>query len=418
MALLAGYAVPQAWLVADGYQRFLGPLLDWVNRTLGEAAGDVAFGLGLGAIGMYGAALLAATFAVPLGLVARAFARRRLRAQDVDAFAKVRAHLDSKPRTLRRLSAGAAVGVAALAPFVVGDHLGRWTPSFAIGFAAALMLAGAGVAALARSLVRRVVAPFDAAERGPVGADADGMFFSAVAVTREARAVVAVFALASLAMLAFLIAAPLNPTELAAPVAAYVTAASAAALAFRRMSRIALGVDGLLVSGTSRTRFYAYKDLDEVSVSAFGDVVLKKDERVVLRLQIHGDDAPRTTAIVSRIQASISHAAAAADDGAQRLAERSPAVLAQAARGDGNYRSPGATRDALWEIVESGASNASARAAAARALAQKPSARDRQRLRIAAEQCVDPSARAELLRIAPAAANEAEGEARRGRAER
>ena len=51
------------------------------------------------------------------------------------------------------------------------------------------------------------------------------MFFSAVAVTREARAIVAAFSVVSLAVLTLLFVAPLTLPTLAAPVAAYVAVA-------------------------------------------------------------------------------------------------------------------------------------------------------------------------------------------------
>ena len=49
------------------------------------------------------------------------------------------------------------------------------------------------------------------------------------------------------------------------------TVALSSALLFRRASRVAVGVDGVRVAGTSRTRFYGYKDLDGVRVNG-GDV--------------------------------------------------------------------------------------------------------------------------------------------------
>src|SRR5262249_17736124 len=163
---------------------------------------------------------------------------------------------------------------------------------------------------LARGLGRWALTPLvydDERERG-----ADGFVFSAVAVTWEARAAVVLFAMVMLAANAAFV---LVPTVASSPntstaFLAYTAFPAAFSLGFRRASRIALGFDGVRIGGTSRTRFFAYRDLDAVETTRAGDVVLRRHGRVVLRLQLHGRDASLRGAIVERLRGAIAQAAA------------------------------------------------------------------------------------------------------------
>src|SRR6185437_807324 len=154
------------------------------------------------------------------------------------------------------------------------------------------------------------------------------------------------------------------------------------------------------------------------------EVVLRAHGRAVVRLQLHGRDAGLRRAVVERVRAAIEAARAPAGGAARTLAESaSAATLAQAARGDGNYRAQGVTRDQLWEIVETANADGVARARAARALSAARNEEDRARLRAAAERCAEPETRAilEHLAEAEAEAEEAAGAAvplRRGLIER
>jgi hypothetical protein len=113
-----------------------------------------------------------------------------------------------------------------------------------------------------------------------------------------------------------------------------------------------------------------------------------------------GEDAGRHAAIAERIRESMARARDPLGGGAARLADAlGTAPLAQAAHGLGSFRAPGATRDELWELVEAPGTAASSRAAAAEALAVGADAGDHARMRIAAEHCADPVARAVLARV-------------------
>jgi len=181
----------------------------------------------------------------------------------------------------------------------------------------------------------------------------------------------------------------------------YIALIAAAASEFQRASRIAVGNDGILVSGTSRTRFFGYHEVDGAEGTDRGEIVLRRGEAVVLRLQLHGDDAMRRDELLARVRGQIARAAALAGGHAQRLAQAaSAAELGRAARGGGDYRAAGSTRDDLWEVVEAPIAASERRRAAAAALAASFDGDDRARLRIAAEHCADPAARAALLRIA------------------
>jgi hypothetical protein len=83
------------------------------------------------------------------------------------------------------------------------------------------------------------------------------------------------------------------------------------------------------------------------------------------------------------------------------LAAASHEALARIADGAaGDYRAGAVSRDGLWSAVESPATHANARAAAARALARSGTDDERARLRVAADRCADPQVRVVLTAIA------------------
>ena len=265
------------------------------------------------------------------------------------------------------------------------------------------VLPAIGLPLIGRASLQRLLAPL-ADDAEPAAEAADGFLFSAVAVTPETRAAVGGLSVVSLAAAALLAASPLDvlgsPAVLAG-LAAYVAAAVGATVAFQRTSRIALGFDGVLVTGTSRTRFFSYRELDDVEVARGGDLVLQRHGRVVLRLQLHGEDVARSQGILDRLRAGISGARDPGSGGARGLADAaSQARLAWAARGDADYRTAGATREEVWELVEAPATDGPTRAAAATALAPGLDGAGRARLRVAAQTCAEPAARETLLRIA------------------
>ncbi len=227
---------------------------------------------------------------------------------------------------------------------------------FALGVAPAI-----GVALALRDFLSAALAPLlDRAEIERK--DADGLTFSAVAVTPESRAAVGLLAVVSVGVLGVLAGTRVGFGETGLSIAlAYAGVAFVTVVSFQRASRIAIGLDGVRVSGSSLLRFHAYRDADSVDVTREGDVALRRHGKVVLRLQLHGEDVGRRAPIVARLRDAIARAHAPGGD-ARRLAEAaSPALLAQAARGDGDYRSPAAPRDALWEVIEAPSARGDAR---------------------------------------------------------
>jgi hypothetical protein len=185
--------------------------------------------------------------------------------------------------------------------------------------------------------------------------------------------------------------------------ATYVTAAIAGTVVFRRASRIAVGVDGIYVTGTSRSRFFAYRTLDEVQAKG-SDIELRRRGRVVLRLQLHGADALQKDAIVHRIGAAIRVAiereTAAVGDIVLSVSDDK---LARIVRGGAEgYRSPSVSRGQLWSVVLGSEHDATTRTAAARALAVTGDYEDREKLRLAASQSAEPRVRVALTEIAKA----------------
>jgi hypothetical protein len=394
-ALTAGYAALA--LLASPYAK----------HAAGDADGATGWLLALArehAIITSGLTLVVLTFAALFVPLLRMMARARLRALGADPLARVRGWVEARPGAAAALFAAPTILLAQVNYF----WMMRWhleSPSFA-ALALGALAPVLGALLLSRQIQRAALAPLvDATD----AVDGEGFLFSAVAVTRESRAAVGALGAVSLGMVALLAAMPLETLGASgfAMLAAYTALAGGAAAAFQRASRIAIGLDGLLVRGTSRTRFHAYRDLDDVEVTPGGEIVLRRHGRLVLRLQLHGADAGRREAIVQRLRDAVVAARSRGGGAAARLAEAaSPALLAQAARGDGNYRAAGATREELWELVEAPATAPAARARAADALAIDGDGPDRRRLRVAAERCADPPTRDALRRVAATAEEE------------
>src|SRR6202041_3264287 len=105
--------------------------------------------------------------------------------------------------------------------------------------------------------------------------------FDAVAVTTETRAAVAAMVALNLAALVVAIWSDraIHDPRVLAGLVGYAAVALGGAALFRHASKVAVGVDGVFVKGTSRTRFYAYRDLDAARVDG-GDLELVRRDRV------------------------------------------------------------------------------------------------------------------------------------------
>jgi hypothetical protein len=381
--------------------------LRWVDRALWPVGGDYVIADGWQRCLEAGAVVFPAlTLLAVVAFVVRLMVRQRLRASGADPLDPVRRWVAKRRWVVRAICVAPAL--LALDGRTLGDALdlllGRYGPHSIVKgltlLALGVVAPAAGVAAVLRGSLAVALSPLltrDELER----TDADGFLFYAVAVTPESIAMVVLFALASAGVLAALAGMSFGGSVSDSSVAiAYATAVVLGAFSFQRASRIALGLDGVRIGGTSRQRFYAYHGLDAVDVNRAGDILVRRHDRVVLRLQLHGEDAGRRAPIVARLREAIARAHAPGG-AARRLAEAaSPALLAQAARGDGDYRSPAAPRDALWEVVEAPSASGEARARAAQALAAAADGADRARLRFAAERCAHPPTRQALARIA------------------
>ncbi len=267
-------------------------------------------------------------------------------------------------------------------------------------FALGMAVTSVGVYAGMRKGLRAFLSPtLDPAT--PTEALGERVEFDAVAVTAETRLAVVAMAALSVAMVS-IESGNLWFSGAQVVFALYVAVALGGVLAFRRASRIAVGVDGVYVTGTSRSRFFAYKDID--SVRARGtDVELLRGERVLLRLQLHGPDATHKDAIVARITEAVL-AAKARETAAvgEIVGSASEAELARLAEGASGYRTQSVTREQLWSVVEGPGHGAEARTAAARALAKTGGGDgdERARLRVAAQKSAEPRVRVALAEMA------------------
>ncbi len=230
----------------------------------------------------------------------------------------------------------------------------------------------------------------------------DETVFRAVAVTRRSQAIVMGALGVAVAMIAFMSSVNLarfgmGPLSMLALV--YTLGLGVTARWFQTASKIRVGSDGVFVQGTSKTRFYSYRDFDSVRVSG-ATLHLLRGTKTVIRLQLHGDDLHRGAFLAERIETAL--AAAMNVSGAESLLAHGGRALAANA----DYRNASLSREQLWEIVEADGTAGDARAAAAKMLAVDLDADDRSRLRVAAAHTAEPRVRVAL----ETCAGEAEGE--------
>lgn len=410
-AIVAAYAGIVAVLLGLGTGVLhVGWLVNWLwshaeadHGWLGQALWDLlAHGVSnlLDAFGLVAACCSAVAVAA---LVVRAAAwRRMLRQGEADPLGAFR----RRPWAVRL-----AAVVPALAYLLRAGH--DWFDFTAGLDAHRLFLDGVpmlaialGIGKLSESVVKEAVAPLANEDAPSAPRDERDIAFSAVAVTPRTRAAVGGLALASVAVALWVVAVPLVTLQGAAFdwfITAYVAVAAGAALAFRRASRVAVGIDGVYVGEAASTRFFAYRDIDEVR-AAGADLELLREGRVVLRLQLHGDDAGRRDEVLARIAEAIGRARSGETRGAealvQSMAARRKAIAA--AVEPPSYREPTITREHLWELVEGAATDAPTRTAAAEALALTLplDGDERSRLRVAASRVADPRVRVALGSLA------------------
>jgi hypothetical protein len=283
------------------------------------------------------------------------------------------------------------------APSVVGA-LALWT-----SWASAEGLAAIGVAAVAYFVARMSVDTLlaRAGEQGAGPKRADEIVFWAVPVTPRTLAVVGAFVAALVAMIAVV-----SLTGWDKVIYAYVATAVLVPFAFRRASRIAVGVDGVWVRDASHARFFAYRDLDEARAKG-ADLELVRGRRATLHLQMHGEDEAQRDEVIARVNAGIARSRDASSRGAEMIVQTvGTSDVAASTNGADTYRLPSISRDQLWQLVEGSTADASTRTAAAQALATTLDAGDRARLRVAATQCVEPRLRVSLEELAGAGEEE------------
>jgi len=365
--------------------------------------------------------------AVPLAvaaLVVRALARRRVRAGLADPLEALR----RRPWAMRLAAwAPGAAYVYMFLRVMLRNVDAWWIEPFGLDLVHYVLphvLIAVGIGKLGSMVMRELVEPVRD-ERVPSPPREEGdIVFSAVAVTSRTWGAVGAMGVASAAMALWVAMAPtailVESTAFLAAVAAYIAAAAGAAYAFRRASRIAVGIDGVYVGEAASTRFFAYREMDEVRAAGADDLELVRGGRVVLRLQLHGEDAGRRDEVLARVTAAIARARSGETRGAEAVVQSMTArrkVVAAAMEPPG-YREATLTREHLWELVEGAATDAPTRTAAAEALATASSmdGEERSRLRVAASRVADPRVRVALGSLAhddDDEAGEADGEAER-----
>ncbi|MGO9715257.1 MAG: hypothetical protein ACLQBL_40795 [Polyangiaceae bacterium] len=357
------------------------------------------------------------TVAWSLGFLVRMIARARVRSGARDFLEPVRAWTRAHPKWTAAITSVPAL-IWALGFTVAYPVYNAYVPKTVLVMA---ILNGLGMAWWSRFSARALLAPTladNASSRFEIGPDE--IVFDAVAVTLETKAaVLALFAL-TVATVLLLGSRPIDslyhgamPLEL---MLGYTAIAVGSATAFRLASRVAVGLDGVHVRGTSRAKFFAYRDLDAVRTKG-SDLELVRRGRVVLRLQLHGEDASRRDAVLARISehiARVKEGRGATTAGLVSSATKE--TLERVAHGGADYRMAAVTREELWALVEGPEIEASARRAAAEALVKSSGEAERARLRVAAERCAEPQVRVALEEIARGEEIEGGTEGRRGAA--
>jgi len=378
------YEVPHSWLASVAW------------RSLNEFLGAV-HGLSPGFLAI-------ACVATIGGVLARAVGAARLREGRPDPLEWLR----SRPRLQRgiRNTPAALLSLPWLLWTLVnagelrerGNTLAGWLPGEISG-----LLASAGIIGLTylgtRAGLRALLAPLEGESETEQPKNAGEIVFSAVAVTARTRAVVAGFAAATVAMVGLTLTGPSDPRFLWV-LAGYMATALSVPFLFQRASRIAVGIDGVWVRDASRTRFFAYRDLDEARARG-ADLELVAGGRAVLRLQMQGDDAGRRDEVLARVNETLAGSRAESGRAGERVVQAMPRGLVVAsAMGADSYRLPSISREQLWDLVEGPASDASTRTAAAEALSVALDDSDRARLRVAASRCAQPRLRVALGTLA------------------
>jgi hypothetical protein len=363
------------------------------------------------------------TFFGVVGALTRMLARSRVRAGQADFLDHLRAWTAAHPNVTRSLLA---------APTILWMLNALWPGSFELSpgrdllgpYSRAiipLLLAGWGMFAMTKKGLRELLAPTMGGANAATdfAISPDEIAFDAVAVTRRTVAIVTVFS-------ALMLAIPLAIAKL--PIldlfhhgdqdlylfGAYIAFAATGAYAFRKASRVAVGVDGVHVRGTSRARFFPYRDLEAARTNG-SDLELVRRGKVVLRLQLHGEDAARRDAVLARIREHIDRVREGRGAvAAQLVATSSRDDLARVAHGGGDYRMATMTREQLWALVEGSEVDADARTAAAEALVRSGAGDERARLRVAADHCAEPAVRIALEELAAAEHELPTGAAPRG----
>ncbi len=276
-----------------------------------------------------------------------------------------------------------------------------WAMPGAIGGSLALLVTGTATALAARFALRSLDRVQDGEIEAVTAVDRDETTFQAVAVTaRTQGAVFGITAFTVAMVYGIAQSGPFWMRDFAGglPLVGYALATAGFAYWFRKASTIAVGRDGIFIRGTSKERFFAYQDFDEVRLAGMHFDFHRAGKRV-LRLQLHGTDDARADALAERIRAAL--AQSNRTDGAHLLARSAVGgSLGRAAQGATDYRQPSVSREQLWELVEGEATDQRARVAAAEALAGSGTTDDRARLRIAATRVADPKVRIALEDLA------------------
>ena len=419
----AAGVVALGWALFIAGSRNISDLIQWLARHAAGAgwidrqsdmAGSVILALrqGVGGIG-FGfpsfALLVGVSIAVALAGLARMVAVARVRAGFRDPIERVRLWSEAHRRLTQVIVAVPALYwlLSTIRQLV---RTAIWTPqwnawigpSYSVTTAAiacVVAVAAFGLYRLTRGWARSMLEAGVATEAIPRRAD-DRIQFDAVAVTAETRGAVAAMTMLSVVAAALLASARTGQVATLLALGAYVVVAALGAYAFRRASKVAVGVDGVFVTGTSRTRFFAYNGLSGARPRG-SDLELLRGGKVVLRLQLHGADATLTSAILTRVQDAITNAEARVSAVAGEVVRgASQDELARLAQGATDYRSPALARAQLWGLVEGPSEDAGTRAEAARALVATSRTGDVARLRVAGTQCAEPKLRVLLEELA------------------
>lgn len=170
---------------------------------------------------------------------------------------------------------------------------------------------------------------------------------------------------------------------------------------YQQHVNVRIGADGLVVkAGFARRRFVSHGDVRSVTAEGF-DAIVTLASGETMRLDCSNAPGAVEAAWRAYIAASAApNAELALDRGGKTIHEWVEQLRRVGKGASATFREAGMTREELMRVIESTSAAAKARLAAVVALREGLTEEEKPRIRVAADQCVEPAMRERLVRVA------------------